>query len=275
MGVVYEVHDRMRQQTVALKTLLRWHPDDIYRLKQEFRSLADIPHVNLAALYDLVIDENQCFFTMELVNGCSFVEYVRGGGTVDFERARDALSQLANGVQALHRRGTLHRDIKPSNVLVTPDGRVVILDFGLTSSRTRSANEERGVLGTPAYLSPEQCAGNDAGEAGDWYGVGATLYHALTGRVPFEGTLAEMIERKISTDPIGATLVAPDVPDDLADVCMALLSRVPSKRLSGLEAFRRVRSASRRCRLRTPGSRRRSSSVGNTISRPWRPRSKP
>jgi hypothetical protein len=244
MGVVYEVEDRVRREIVALKTLRRWHPADIYRLKREFRSLADIAHPNLASLYDLVADEHECFFTMELVDGWTLVDYLRAGRTGEpapsLDRLWRALPHLIAGVSELHRRATLHRDLKPSNILVTPAGRVVILDFGVTSAAASEHDLERGVAGTPAYLSPEQCAGRAATEASDWYSVGATLYHALTGHPPFEGSLGEVMARKIVEDPVHVSALVPAVPRDLADACMALLSRDPPARLDGLAALRRL-----------------------------------
>src|SRR5262245_33430893 len=135
MGVVYEVVDRTRHEIVALKTLRSARPGNIYRLKREFRSLADIAHRNLVSLYELVVDETHCFFTMDLVRGVHFVEYVNraADSAVRAERVRHALAQLVDGIAELHRRGRLHRDIKPSNILVTDEGRVVVLDFGLSS----------------------------------------------------------------------------------------------------------------------------------------------
>src|SRR6185295_7964819 len=145
------------------KTLRRWTSDDVYWLKHEFRNLADVAHPNLVSLYDLLIDEGQCFFTMELVEGPTFVEYVRQGASpsIRADRARRALSQLIAGVEELHRRALQHRDIKPSNVLVTNAGRVILLDFGLTSSVVRQDPIAREIAGTPAYLSPEQCRAAD------------------------------------------------------------------------------------------------------------------
>ena len=112
---------------------MRTSAADLYRLKLEFRSLADVTHPNLVCLYELFVEDEQCFFTMELVRGVSFVHYARGR-TDRACRSIDLSMRFGSsidGVSALHRRGKLHRDIKPSNVLVTPEGRVVILDFGL------------------------------------------------------------------------------------------------------------------------------------------------
>ena len=158
MGVVYEAHDGVRDEVVALKTLLRTGAADLYRLKREFRSLADVTHANLVCLYELFVEDDQCFFTMELVEGVSFVDYVRGTDrTHRFDdRLVHALRQLVDGVSALHTLGKLHRDIKPSNVIVTSEGRVVILDFGLTSDvPAANAGGSEIMAGTPAYIAPE------------------------------------------------------------------------------------------------------------------------
>ena len=183
MGVVFEVHDRLRDETVALKTLLHVNAAEIYRLKQEFRSLADVAHPNLVSLYELFVEGEHCFFTMELVTGVTIVDYTRGhgGGTTErsslAERVGRVFPQLVDGVSELHRQGKLHRDIKPSNVLVTPQRRVVVLDFGLIAeASSRDLRERRA--GTPAYMSPEQILGADLSNASDWYSVGVTLYES-------------------------------------------------------------------------------------------------
>ena len=240
MGVVYAVDDRLRDQTVALKTLRRLDPSAIYQLKREFRNLADVAHPNLVAFHDLCVNDDHCFFTMELVDGDTFVSYVRQPESGRGERLRRALPQLVAGVEELHRRGIQHRDLKPSNVLVNGDGRVIILDFGLASPLLAESAGHGDLAGTPAYLSPEQCLGLTGSDASDWYAVGATVYDALTGRAPFTGSIRDVIRRKTTEDPPHVLEIAPDAPPDLAELCMTLLQRDPERRMAGRDALRRL-----------------------------------
>src|SRR5215471_14094468 len=171
MGVVYEALDRERNVQVALKTLTTIEPDAILRFKQEFRALADLSHPNLVSLGELHEEQGSWFFTMELVRGVDFLTWVRGGfqgaydataklaspkRRYDETRLRAALAQLASGLATLHAANKVHRDVKPSNVLVTGEGRVVILDFGLVSEVDAAA--ESLVAGTLAFMAPEQAS---------------------------------------------------------------------------------------------------------------------
>ncbi|HUQ03751.1 MAG TPA: AAA family ATPase [Kofleriaceae bacterium] len=154
-------------------------------------------------------------------------------------RLRAALRGLVAGVAALHRAGMVHRDIKPSNVLVEPDGRVVLLDFGVVaevagfSADAPSSNRE--VVGTYSYMAPEQATGEDAGAAADWYSVGTVLFEALTGELPFLGG----IEAKITVAPPSPRERAAGLPDDLVELCERLLRRNPAQRPSTAELLAR------------------------------------
>ena len=236
-GVVYRVLDKERKSVVALKKLLHFESTHLLRFKREFRSLVDLVHPNLVQLYELFGEDRQWFFTMEMVEGVDFLSYVRPSGhTADWDRLRDSLYQLANGVQALHSSGRLHRDLKPSNVLVTADGRVVILDFGLVREfESPSIEQSMTIAGSPAYMAPEQAAGRAISAAVDWYAIGVMLYKAITGQLPFAGTMTETLDRKQQESAPDSKSLTPDVPDDLDEACRYLLERDPELRAQGVQ----------------------------------------
>ncbi len=238
MGVVYEAFDDERRTRVALKTLSRLDPSSVYRLKNEFRGLADVSHPNLVRLHELFADGDAWFFTMELVDGPRFDEWVRPSGVLDEARLRAALPQLLSGILAIHAAGKLHRDLKPSNVLVSRDGRVAVLDFGLAVDPDlggvgQTVADDR-VSGTPAYMAPEQAAGQVATAASDFYAVGVMLFEALTGKLPFEGHSGAILSSKQTRDAPRAATVAQGVPGDLDALCSQLMAREPAARPDAL-----------------------------------------
>jgi tetratricopeptide (TPR) repeat protein/tRNA A-37 threonylcarbamoyl transferase component Bud32 len=247
-GVVYRAFDRQLQREVALKLLRTASGRDLYRFKKEFRSLADIVHPNLVALHELHAANGEWYFTMELVEGVSFIDWVRpprgeGGpkrsrqdivaAPLDASRLHGALVQLVDALIALHRAGKLHRDLKPSNVLVTQTGRLALLDFGLVAS-VAEGDPERLAVGTPVYMSPEQAADQPLAEASDWYSLGAMLYEALVGRRPFEGDSEQVMTRKQTEQPPTPRQLSSSVPAELSRLCMQLLQPSPSARPTGL-----------------------------------------
>ena len=173
------------------------------------------------------------------------------------DRLRDGMRQLAAGLIALHAAGKLHRDLKPSNVMVTTQGRVVILDFGVAAELDRLGRHqsESGVfLGTAAYAAPEQAAALSLSPASDWYSVGAILYQLLTGRTPFRGSLFQVLRDKQRCDPPAPCLLVQGVPEDLNRLCVDLLNRDPAARPVGREVLRRLQAAGAEDWRRVPPS---------------------
>lgn len=269
-GTVYEAVDTKFGGRVAVKVLAREQSQAIIRFKREFRSLADVVHPNLVRLYELVVDDSAHYFSMELVDGSDFLSHVthtpglRAATTVDFvagtafpapasppspppvpkraadsPKLRDAFLQLARGVQAIHDAGKLHCDLKPSNVLVTRDGRVVILDFGLIADLQGVDERHRGGMGTPGYAAPEQTRGAALTRAADWYAVGVMMHEALTGELPHrgasggDGELAKLARDLVATDP-EARPTGPQVLERLGDTPRSM-SAPARNRLFGRE----------------------------------------
>jgi hypothetical protein len=233
MGTVYRVHDAETGTVVALKTLHSAAPEEIYRLKNEFRTLAGIVHPNLVHLYDLHVGDDECFFTMEYVDGCDFVQFVRGpagDGGDRVERFLAAARQLLHGLSALHAAGRLHRDIKPSNVLVNRSGIVKLLDFDLALVANGAEVRQPDLAGTLAYMAPEQAAALPIGPAADLYAAGVVFYESLAGALPLEGDPARVLRDKYSATPPRLRARGAQVPEWLDDLLAGLLAAEPHRR---------------------------------------------
>lgn len=250
-GDVYRAHDKLHGAPVAVKVLRRASAQQLRRLKREFRSLADVAHPNLVRLYELLADGDECCLVMELIDGVDLAAWVSGSRTppandapVDLERARAALRQVADGLAALHASGNLHCDMKPSNVLVTREGRAVVLDFGFMRELQPVASQSiDDGLGTIAYMSPEQSYGLPLTEASDWYSFGVMLFEVLTGRLPFTGNAFHVLHLKTQEDAPDPAALRPDAPADLVDLCRRLLARPAALRPDAAAVLRALGGA--------------------------------
>ena len=234
MGVVYRAIDMKRGGLVAVKYLPRLEPAMLLRFKQEFRAISDLSHPNLAAVHELrQVNGNWCL-VMELVEGEPFTD--RFAGIADLEervkQLSGALRQLTEGLRFLHEAGLLHCDVKPTNVIVTPQGRVVLLDFGLVSEwkPERPDGPIGELVGSLGYIAPERFNGKSATAATDWYSVGVILYETLVGRRPFQGSRTNLIWQQQYMQPPPPAEVVAGVPEAWSQLCAALLDRDPAKR---------------------------------------------
>ena len=264
-GQVFAAWDSALRSEVAVKLLRRDDAEALYRFKREFRALADLRHPGLVALHELFEEDGRWFYTMELVDGEPFTVLGRQAQvppepTLTLRPGADltapgeqppewigladlasAVAQLVDAVEAIHAAGRLHRDLKPSNVLVDRSGRVVVLDFGLVGDRAQHSHAlTMGVIGTPAYMAPEQAAGKPLTPAADWYAVGAIVFEALTGRRPFVGEPLAILQAKQRHPPADVRSFAADVPPAWADLVAALLTTDPERRAAGDDIRRQL-----------------------------------
>lgn len=222
-GAVFEATDGQRGALVAVKVLAVDRPEALQAFKREFRALADLAHENLVALHELGRAGDTWFLVMERIEGHELL----AGLACTPARTLNVFAQIALGLGFLHAAGRLHRDLKPANVRLTPGGRAVLLDFGLTVVRGALEGDE-GLVGSAAYVSPEQAAGGDASGASDLYALGVMLCEALLGRRPFVGSGLEVLAAKRATEP---KLEWPaTVPPPVRELVQRLLSRDPAQR---------------------------------------------
>jgi tetratricopeptide (TPR) repeat protein len=250
MGVVYEAHDRENHEKVALKTLRNVDGTAILMFKQEFRSVSGVHHPNLIKLGELFESRGDWFFTMELIDGVELTTWLREGDT---SRLRETLAQLVNGLGALHDAGHVHRDVKPTNILVS-NGRAILLDFGLAIRHDRDplSWSDSEMVGTPAYMAPEQASAAVAGPEADFYSVGVILYEALTGKLPIEGHALEMMMKKQRIVPTPPSQLISNVPGDLDALCVELLAIDPAARPTRPEIMKRLGATGRGTRADSP-----------------------
>ncbi|HWE33852.1 MAG TPA: protein kinase [Solirubrobacteraceae bacterium] len=230
MSTVYLALDSRLERHVAIKLLAEHLADDeafVSRFRREALAAARLVHPNIVQVFDFGFDESQHqhFIVMERVSGSSCAELLRDRGHLDVEQAVDVVSQACRGLDYAHRNGVVHRDVKPGNLLVSDNDVVKLADFGIARATDQSSITQVGsVLGTAAYLAPEQARGEEAGPRADLYSLGVVAYQLLSGRLPYEATsLSELALMQQRERPTPLEDLNPRVPLELAEaVAMAL-----------------------------------------------------
>jgi serine/threonine-protein kinase len=251
MSTVYKAVDRVLERTVAVKVLAEHLSDDdkfVARFRREALAVAKLIHPNVVQVYDTGVDDGRHYIVMEYVEGRSGAQLLQSRGRLGSEAAVEIGVQACAGLDYAHRQGIIHRDVKPGNLMVIggPAGRrgtpptdgateemtVKLTDFGIARAAEQTRLTQVGsVVGTAAYLAPEQARGEEATPAADVYALGVVIYQVLTARLPWEGTtLAELAIRRENERPLPPSSYDPDVPETLSTAVLRALEGDPARR---------------------------------------------
>ena len=243
MAEVWRGYDRVLNRTVAIKTLLPQFARDasfVDRFRREAQAAARLNHHGIVSVYDSGTDGETPYIVMQFIEGRTLADYLASGKTIPPMKAAQVAKEIAEALAAAHAEGVIHRDIKPANVMVTRDGKVLVMDFGIARliSGPETAPQTSAVLGTASYLSPEQAQGHSVDARSDIYALGVVLYEMLTGRPPFTGDSPMAIAYKqVNATPEAPSSVNPDVPPELDAVVMRALSKNPANRYQTGQEF--------------------------------------
>ncbi|MDZ4686377.1 MAG: serine/threonine-protein kinase [Planctomycetaceae bacterium] len=253
MGVVYRAEHRLMNRSVAIKLInaqLVRHPQAVERFRREVQAAAKLSHANIVTAHDAEQAGNAHFLVMEFVEGTDLASVIQQRGPMSLIAACDCIRQAAAGLQHAHERGMVHRDIKPHNLMISPDGQVRILDFGLANFATEIALIEAeakasdtktdfaqhlttfgSVMGTPDYIAPEQARdAHTADIRADIYSLGCTLCYLLTGKPPFDAkTVIDKLKAHVDQAPPSLDQLRPDVPRELAAVVSRMMAKNPAE----------------------------------------------
>jgi serine/threonine-protein kinase len=251
MGVVYSARDSILGRMVALKSLtpsLATPEGTTSRFLQEARVLASLTHPNIVQIYDIIEADGSLYIAMELVEGKNLAEHIQEKGPMPPAEAISLCLPLAQAMAYAHEKGVLHRDFKPHNVLLSHDGVSKITDFGLAKAEEAPQLTHTGaIMGSPAYMSPEQASGNVVSHLTDVYSFGVSLFELLSGRTPFSGSVVSILLQKTSEPAPLLREFVPEIPRELEELTAALLSREPAQRVPSMndlvEHLRRLKQA--------------------------------
>ena len=245
MSYVYKAIDKQLQRTVAIKTLKPNYVEQekfVERFKREAQTAANLNHPNIVQIFDWGIGDEP-FFVMEYIEGNTLTSIIANKRTISINDILFIGAQVSSGLQAAHSKGLVHRDIKPGNIMITPEGKVKVTDFGIVSLQNEESDITKtgSILGTASYISPEQAQGKPVSKESDLYSLGTVLYELITGRPPFEGDTPIATATKHITDkPEKLSTYRADIPKGIENAVLKLLHKYPKDRFKNAEDLRAV-----------------------------------
>ncbi len=245
MSYVYKAIDKQLKRTVAIKTLKPNYVEQekfVERFKREAQTAANLNHPNIVQIFDWGIGDEP-FFVMEYIEGNTLTSIIANKRIISMNDILFIGAQVSSGLQAAHSKGLVHRDIKPGNIMITPEGKVKVTDFGIVSLQNEESDITKtgSILGTASYISPEQAQGKPVSKESDLYSLGTVLYELITGKPPFEGDTPIATATKHITDkPEKLSTYRADIPKGIENAVLKLLHKYPKDRFKNAEDLRAV-----------------------------------
>ncbi len=243
MAEVFKAVDDVLGRTVAIKVLHAQYasdPDFVARFRQEAQAAANLSSPNIVNIFDWGRDDETYYIVMEYVHGTDLKTLVQEKGPIDPLKAAEYGSQVCAALTAAHGYDIVHRDIKPQNIVLTPDGIIKVMDFGIARAGNSTLTQTGSVLGTAHYVSPEQAQGQNLGPQSDLYSLGVVLYELTTGQVPFDAeTPVAVALKQVNDEPQPPRMLNPDIPPSLEAVILRAMAKDPAERYASAEEMRR------------------------------------